>query len=154
MTDRPERGWREITDEDVIQELMTVFGNFHEGCIREIHIATGHSVAQDLSMHCDWRMTVHMLVQRQRRDPSAIEMRFEEVADFRLSPPPRDFVSVIFQAAFVLHEGVFYWSEDGNWSLGARQGVPVIAARKVWWRDASEWMGAELRYRVGGELKC
>lgn len=75
MTDRPERGWREITEEYGIRELMTVFGNFHDGCIRKIHVATGHTVGQDLSMHCDWRMKAHMLVQRQRRDPSAIDRR-------------------------------------------------------------------------------
>ena len=41
--------------------LMRLFGNFHDGCIRELHVATGDYVHQDLSMTVDWRTTVHVL---------------------------------------------------------------------------------------------
>ncbi len=145
----PANSWHEIKGPDQIEQLMNRFGRFHDGCIREIHVATGHSVGEDLSMDCDWRTTVHLLVQRQRPDPSAMELRFEEVIELHVSPPPPDYVSIIFAATFFSQDGIFYWSEDVRWSLEStqRDESTWIAARRVWWREASQWMGERLRYK-------
>lgn len=142
--------WHEITSHNGIAELMEMFGQFHDGCIRELHIVTGHSVDESLSMTCDWPTTIHMLVQRQKRSPSALELRFEEVAELRIRPPQPGYESIIFAAFFVLRDEVFYWADDGRWSLESREPKDAswIAARRVWWRDASAWMGHELRYRT------
>ena len=53
---------------------MAAFNNFHGACSREIHLATGQYVSRELSVHVDWRITVHMLEQRQRFQPSAVEL--------------------------------------------------------------------------------
>jgi hypothetical protein len=101
-------------------------------------------------MSVDWRTTVHMLVQRQVRPFSAVELRFEEVVGLNVSPPPPDYEAIIFQAAFRLLNGIFYWAESADWNPDVPKSdcVTWIAARRAWWRDASEWMGATLRYRV------
>lgn len=132
---------------------MTLFGKFHDGCIRELHAVTGHFVDENLSMSCHRPTTIYMLVQRQRREPSVLELRFEEVVELRMSPPPADYVAIIFQALFVLEDGVFYWYDDHRWNLqsGQQNDYTWIAARRVFWRDKSEWMGPSLRYRGQGE---
>ena len=79
---------------------MGLFGNFHDSCVREVHVATGHFVEEDLSMRVDWRTTIHMLIHRQFRNPCAIELRFEEVVGLRMVPAQPDCVAIIFHAAF------------------------------------------------------
>ena len=84
------RSWQDLSTPAEIEKLMSLFGHFHDGCVREIHVVTGHYVNRDLSMYVDWKTAVHMLVQRQFADPSAIELRFEEVVGLRVCPPPAD----------------------------------------------------------------
>src|SRR5471030_561709 len=99
------RSWQDLRTQTEIEKLMSLFGHFHDACVREIHVVTGHYVDQELSMHVDWRTTVHMLIQRQFVDPSAIELRFEEVVGLRICPPSPDFEAIIFGAAFFLRDG-------------------------------------------------
>ena len=143
---RPE--WLELAEAADIADLMQRFGNFHDSCVREIHVATSHYVDQDHRMHFDWRNSVQILVQRQFRNPSAIELRFDGVTGLHVSPPKPNCDSIIFDAAFFLREGVFYWAESSllepdDSSVGETMWV---AARRVFWRDASDWLGPRLRY--------
>ncbi len=131
--------WIELNTDERIAELMTAFGNFHDACVREIHVESGHSVDRNLRMETDWRTTVHMLVQRQAPAPSAIEMRFEEVVTLQVVPAEPDCASIIFRATCTLTNGALCWADDRG---GCR-----IEARRAWWRDASKWMGRDLRYR-------
>ena len=108
--------WQCLKTPMELRELMNLFGNFHDGCIREIHVATGHYVESDLSMRVDWRTTIHMLVQRQFLNPCAIELRFEEVVGLRVVPPHPDCEDIISDAAFFVRDGIYYWAQDGNWT--------------------------------------
>ena len=131
---------------------MGLFRNFHDACLREIHVVTSHHVDADLAMHVDWRTTVHMLIQRQYASPSALELRFEEVVELRVLPPPPDCERIIFGAAFFLREGIYYWADDAGWFPESHrdEGVTWIASRRVYWRDASEWIGNDIRYAATG----
>jgi hypothetical protein len=131
--------WIELNSDDRIAELMHTFGNFHDGCVREIHVETGHYVDRDLRMNIGWQTTAHLLVQRQFRNPSAIEMRFEGVLSLQFSPPDPDCDSIIFSATLRLNDGVLTWADH--------RGFCRIEARHACWRDASEWMGSDPRYR-------
>ncbi len=143
--------WTELDSETRIAELMSVFGNFHDSCIREIHVATGNFAASDLSIEVDWRTTIHMLVQRQTRNPSAIELRLEEIVGLHLYPPEPDCESIIKGAVCLLKDGIFYWADDVHWHPESQEPSGTwVAARRAWWRDASEWMGPDLRYRYSG----
>ena len=145
--------WQCLKTPMELQELMNLYGNFHDGCIREIHVATGHYVEEDLSMHVDWRTTVHMLIQRQFRSPCAIELRFEEVVGLRVVPPPPDYEEIIFHAAFFARDGIYYWAQNITWTPESPDADETnwVAARKVSWREASDWLGPRLRYRTGPE---
>jgi hypothetical protein len=94
---------------------------------------------------------VRLLIQRQFKAPSAIELLFEQVITFHLQPSPENYDSIIFGAAMLCRDGTFYWADDADWSpeSAARDKTTWIAAKQVSWRDAAEWMGSELRYRRG-----
>jgi hypothetical protein len=94
---------------------------------------------------------VRLLIQRQFRAPSAIELLFEHVVAFHLQPSPDNYDSIIFGAAMLCRDDTFYWAEDADWSpeSSRRDDASWIAAKKLSWRDASEWMGSELRYGRG-----
>jgi len=129
---------------------MRLFGNLHDACLCEIHLVTGHYVDTDLSMTVDWKTTVHMLIHRQYTKPSAIELRFEEVIELRLHSPAPNCEAIILDAAFFLRDGIYYWADNGDWTPESDRSEPTwVAARKVYWRDASEWIGPGLRYRAG-----
>jgi hypothetical protein len=139
-----------------IDNLLTAFGGFHDGCLREAHIWTESWVAPDLRMHCasDLDTRIRLLVQRQGRDPSAIELVFEQVVTFHLQPSPQNYDSISFEATMLLDGDTYYWAEASGWSYTAdnRDAVTWIAAKKVSWRDVSDWMGADLRYGAPGSI--
>jgi hypothetical protein len=141
--------WQSLGSPAQIKALLGLFGDFHDACVREIHVATGHYVKQDLAMTCDWRTTVHVLIQRQFAGPSAVELRFEEVVGLRVCPPGPNHDSVLFDAALFLRDGIVYWADRDGWTpeVSDRDDSTWVSARKAYWRDASEWLGPQLRYR-------
>jgi len=101
-------------------------------------------------MHCsgDLDTRVRLLVQRQFPNPSAIELLFERVVSFHLQPAPQNYDSIIFEATMLLDGDVVLWADSSDWTYTSenRDSFTWVAAQKVSWRDASEWMGSDLRY--------
>jgi hypothetical protein len=101
-------------------------------------------------MHCsgDLDTRVRLLVQRQFPNPSAIELLFERVVTFHLQPRPQNYDSIIFEATVLLDADVVYWADTSDWTYTSenRDSSIWVAAPKVSWRDASEWMGDDLHY--------
>jgi len=71
--------WKPLETPADLDNLMRVSGSFHDACLHEIHLATGHYVAEDLSLRVEWGTTVRMLFQRQFRDPVS------DCTNFRMS---------------------------------------------------------------------
>lgn len=142
--------WTELKTKKDLYALMRAFGGFHDGCIREMHIWTKEYVRPDLGMVLPGgpNASVRMLAQRQWEDPSAIELLFEDVIDLHFYPTQENLDGMIFDASFILKRGVFYWAASSDWTLDCsfKDSVTWVAAKKVSWRDASDWMGEELRY--------
>jgi len=126
---------------------MRLFGGFHDACIREVHVETGHYVPEDLRMTVDWQSTVHVLVQRQSCQFSAIEMRFEELLSLGLHAPPEGHENIIYDASIFILDSVFYWVPNADGTSQPPTDGTCVAARQLYWRDASDWLGPELRYR-------
>jgi hypothetical protein len=142
--------WHTLADGAAAQELLRIFGSFHDGCIREAHLWTETYVNQDLRMSCAAHRDakLRILFQRQFREPSAIELQFEELVALHFAPTPDNYDSIIHGATVLLRNGVFYWAEDEDWTPDSpgRDGCTWVAAQILRWRDASDWMGATLRY--------
>jgi hypothetical protein len=142
--------WTKVEIEEDIEKLLDAFGGFHDGCLREVHIWTGTFVNSDLMMACPVDLDTHirMLFQRQGKDPSAIELLFDQVVRFNLTPSAENYDSIIYDASLLFQENIIYWADTSGWTPNSdgRDEVTWIAAKALSWRDASEWMGGELRY--------
>ncbi len=142
--------WVEVTNQADLDLLMNTFGAFHDACIKEMYLWTESYVDSDLSMSCPPHLDTHvrLLIQRQFEDPSAIELLFDEVRRINVVPSPDNYDSIIFDATLLLREGIFYWADVGRWLPDQENSMNAtwIAANKLKWRDASDWMGEKLRY--------
>jgi len=146
--------WQEIKTQADADALLSVFGNFHDSCIREAHLWTGYSVSRELYMSCPCNLdnNIRFLIQRQFKNPSAIELLFEEVTRFQLVPTPENFDSIILGATILVQDGSIFWSLEGGWTpdKAHRDEVTWVSARKLRWREV-DWLGKELRYGPKGE---
>ena len=116
-------------------------GYFHDGIIKEIHWVNRDFVNFNLGMKPYKLAEARILVQRQWRDPSAVEMTFTDVWRLNL-----DTVELIFESAARM--------EQSSSSVGKPRQLLVltmedseIAFSKMRWRDASDWMGETVRFQ-------
>src|SRR3989442_14907300 len=127
--------WREIRSQADADALMEAFGGFHDACLRELHLWTDHYVEPDLSMSCPGHLDTRarVLIQRQFRDPSAIELFFDEITRFNLVATPENYDSIIFTASLVVLEREIFWSPEEDWApdLPNRDRYSYIAARQL-----------------------
>ena len=141
--------WNEIKTQSDADALMKAFGGFHDGCIREAHFWTDHWVSKDLSMECPGNLDnrIRFLVQRQFRNPVAIELLFEKVTRFNLVPTPDNYDTIIYGATLLVRDDNIYWSPKGGWSPDSsqRDEETWISAKSLRWREV-EWLGEELHY--------
>ena len=140
--------WNRIATQADAEALLEQFGSFHDGCLREAHVWTGHWVAENLSMAVDPSTSARLLIQRQFRPLSAIELLFERITRFNLAPAPENYENIIFNAALFVRDGLVYWADNGGWrpDSAQRDEYTWIAAQQAKWRDVSDWMGETLRY--------
>ena len=117
--------WNPINSQADIERLLTLFGGFHDGCLRGAHVWTEHYVNSDLSMKCtgDLDTRIRLLIQRQFKEPSAIELLFEQVITFHLQTSAENYDSIIFDATMLKDGDIFYWADI--LTIG-RQKVPRV----------------------------
>ena len=141
--------WNIIKDQDDVDSLMALFGGFHDGCLREAHLWTGHWVSNDLAMTCPDSLDncIRILVQRQFKDPFAIELLFGEVARFNLVPSPENYESIIFEDILLVQDGTIYYPPNVGWwpESPSRDEVTLVSAKRLRWRRV-EWLSEELHY--------
>jgi len=141
--------WNWIKTQADADALMERFGDFHDGCVREAHFWTDHWVSHDLAMSCPGNLDnrIRFLVQRQFRNPAAIELLFEEVTRFHLVSAPENYEAIIFSATLAVRDGTVFWSPDGDWSPDSprRDDCTWISANHLRWREV-DWLGEELHY--------
>jgi hypothetical protein len=141
--------WNEVKTQGEADRLMADFGDFHDSCLHEAYLWTDHYVSNNLSMSCPGNLDtrIRLLLQRQFKNPSAVEMLFEEVTRFNLVPTPENYDSVIFSATLLVCDGVVFWSPEVNWTPEKpdRDAVTWISAKHLFWREV-DWLGEELRY--------
>ena len=140
--------WREVVSDDDIELLQSTFGGFHDGCLREIHLWSGDFVDAELATNFGGGTTARVFFQRQWPNPPAIELLFGDLVGIQILPTPRGYVPEM-DAWMIREDGGILWSDiqpeiraKGSW----------IKAERIWWREASEWMGEELRYGNADDL--
>jgi hypothetical protein len=134
--------WQVLSSVADCNQLLNKFGEFHDSCLREMHLWTEHFVDDNLSMSVSAGLDsrAKLLFQRQFREPSAIELLFEEIVELRIEATEENYDSIILDADVQLIDGLYQFDADG---------IVRIASRRLSWRDASQWMGSTLHY--GGQ---
>ncbi|OXM82283.1 hypothetical protein CF651_31760 [Paenibacillus rigui] len=144
--------WIPLNTQEDLDKFMNLFGWFHDACLKELYLWTEHYVDFNYSMGVSDKLDnrIRTLFQRQWQNPSAIELLFEEVIKLSISPSPENYDSIIYEGTFLYDNGIFYWADDRNWNPNKKLDYKVnwIAARKVSWREVSNWMGKQQRYGI------
>jgi hypothetical protein len=142
--------WTPIQDQAAADQLMREFGDFHDGCLHELHLWTGYSVSPDFSMTVAFPSNIgaRVLIQRQSDTLSAIELFFEGVTRLNVVAPPENSDGIIFHGTLLVRDGQAYWSPERDWSPDAAN-VTFVSAKQLRWRDASDWLGADHRLGIG-----
>ena len=124
--------WTEIKDQIEIENLMEKFGDFHDSCIRDIYISTEEFVDKEHSMCFENVLTVSLLFQRQSRENSVLELKFEAVKGMDYGQWFKDGSTMTYEATLEMENDLFYWVNDFNLE---------ISAKRVFWRFRPELVG-------------
>jgi hypothetical protein len=148
--------WMRVQTQSDADELLRQFGDFHDGVLREAHLWTEHWVSNDLAMAIGLGLDtrLRMVVQRQWRPISAIELLFEEITRLNVVPSPENYEASIQAATLYVDGPTIFWADLANWRPGESDSDEVtwVSAGRLHWRDASEWMGESLHYGAGVHL--
>lgn len=144
--------WNEIKDETDIQAFMSMFGYFHDGCLKELRYISGAYVQNNLSMYpLNDKRSLYVVFQRQYNEPAAIEMLFEELCQLNLRPANEEYTCEIHGATMCMEDGCMVWF-DSDWfrddykEMYGQEGVTWIKAKRVKWRAVEDYLGEEEIY--------
>lgn len=135
--------WNEIINKSALHEFMEKMNYFHDSCIKEVKYLSGAYVDEDLAMYPvnDCRI-LRMIVQRQYKNNSMIELQFEGVKCFKLFPQ-YDNTCEIYEATMIMNDAGIFWCDEGKLvesDLENYQGT-LVCASKVKWRTINDSMG-------------
>jgi len=142
--------WQEIKTAEQASAFLKLFGHFHDGCIREAHLFTGHHVRSDLSMVVSGELDTSMkfLVQRQFKKPSCVELLFEQITRINIVPTDQNYDSIIYNSSISVEGGDITWIIE-KVSTADRLEANVdtwVRAKKLSWREANQNIGSDLIY--------
>lgn len=95
--------WNEIADEEDLNSFMDAMYGFHDSCVKEIKYISGAYVEETLSMFpINNRRILSVIIQRQFKNPSVIEMQFMGLKYLRLFPNDENYTSEILDATMII----------------------------------------------------
>ena len=129
--------------------------SFHDSCVKEMHYCSGAYVEEELSMYpINDKRILRMIIQRQFRPMSVIEMEFVGLKYMRLNPVYPNTCEIL-DATMIMKDGCIYWCDWGGLSetdLESYDGT-LICASKMRWRVLDGCMGPNevFEIRQGGQ---
>lgn len=142
--------WIEISDENALKKFMESVLYFHDSCIKELKYISGAYVQEELSMYpVNDRRILSIIIQRQYEENSMIEMEFQGLKYFKLSPVDNGYTCEILDATMILKENCIYWCDCGGLletDLDDYDGT-VVCASKLRWRPITGCMGKKEFYQ-------
>lgn len=141
--------WNEIVNKNDLNNFMDAVCSFHDSCIKEFKYMSGAYVFENLSMHpINDQRGLKIIVQRQFKNPSVIEMEFIGLKHLKMFPNDENYTCEILDATMILKEDCIYWCDCGGLSeddFSSYEGT-LICATKVRWRAADEYIGSKEVY--------
>ncbi len=133
-------GWQQVTTLDDLERFIDLVGGFHDGILKEIHWVNNDYVDEALHMHPYKLANARMLVQRQWKPLSSVEMFLENIWNCSMSTEGFIFGS---EAAVVMSPDtvgkprpLLVLNMDGS----------MFAFERMWWRDATDGLGPAVRF--------
>lgn len=147
--------WKQLKSSEDALALMQEFGNFHDGCIREMHLWGGYFVDTNLSMTCPDTpdLKCRVVVQRQWLTPATIEMLFIGVSHCSICAEA-GYDRIIGSATLEVGNAGVIWSPDSHFDLksGAFGASSAIVARHMYWRSIENGLGPKLSFGITSDL--
>ena len=141
--------WNKITNQDDWEKLLSLFGGFHDSCIKEFKYISGAYVDENLSMYpINSERIIKIIFQRQFNNPSVIEMEFIGLLQLSMLPLADNFTCEILDVTMIFDDGSIYWLDCGGLTkndINDYTGT-LICSSAVRWRVADEYIGQEEVY--------
>lgn len=136
--------WNEIINNNDLQKFMEKVDFFHDSCIKELKYVSGAYVNEDLSMYpVNSRRVLNVIIQRQFKDLSVIELEFKGLKYLKLFPINEEYTCEIIDSTMIMKDNLIYWCDCGNLSvsdLSSYNGT-LICASKFRWRSIDNCIG-------------
>jgi len=155
--------WLPLDSAQPIDDLLTRFNGFHDGCLREMALATESYVDERHAMAVPGHLDTAALLyfHGQGKQLSAIEMRCEGISHLKLRPTPEGDDSIIAYGTVQLDGArcrlaVYFMggplTGPPNGWLAVKPSPPEdpdleIIAERMEWRPLPNTFGNTLRYR-------
>lgn len=138
--------WNEIKNQADIDDFMNMFDYFHDSCLKELRYESGAYVDKNLYMSpINSKRNIYVIFQRQDKNPSAIEMLFENIECMHLRPVNDSYTSEISEAFIRAENGLIVWFDENTFKNSYLElyenNNTWIKAHKVFWREINECMG-------------
>jgi hypothetical protein len=141
--------WNEINNNSDLKSFMEMFYSFHDSCIKEMKYLSGAYVNENLAMYpLNECRILRMIIQRQFKNNSMIEMEFSGLKFLKLLPCDISYTCEILDATMLLKNDSIYWCDCGGISetdLDNYDGT-IICASKLRWRSIDEYLGSREFY--------
>lgn len=141
--------WHKVhTDED-INAFMKMNKNLHDSCLKEIKYISGAYVEKNFSMQAiNSQRNLWLYIQTQNNKAPAIELLFEGVVNFNLTPRTEEFDCVIYDSSFTKKGEVFCWADytEIDWEHPEFGYGTWVIAQAVSWRVVPCGLGKQKVY--------
>ena len=141
--------WEIIHSNEEILKFMENVNYFHDSCIKEISYISGAYVDENLFMHpLNDRRVLRVVIQRQCKRDSMIEMEFQGLKHLKLLPVTEDYTCEIIDSTMIMKSGNIYWCDCGNLSesnIDDYVGTSICAS-ELRWRSIENQMGEKEFY--------
>lgn len=128
--------WHEISTDSELLYFMEELCYFHDSCIKELKYNSGSYVNSDLTMHpMNDKRLLRVIIQRQSKQLSMIEMEFEGLEFLKLFPVGDKYTSEILDSSMFFRDGYIYWCDHNNLSekdLDNFKGTMICSSRFRW----------------------
>lgn len=127
----------EINSDYDVEQLMKDVVFFHDSCIKEIVYISGGYVDENRAMNpFDSVKSLIIIFQSQVAKYRTFELKFEGVVQMNLVPKADDYDNIIYDAALIRNNELYYWAEWGNFKVEEpnNSSGTWISAAKVSWR--------------------
>lgn len=138
--------WNLLETQEDIDNLIRVFGGFHDSCIKQVFIRSREFVDERLTMPFDNTPMIRLFFQRQADIIPSIEIQFDEVKYFNWKYDDLTYdtgLSIIYEAVLEQRDHLIYWAEDIDWREkdADKDEFRWLAAVQAKWRIVADGLG-------------